>query len=72
MISTSQAAALLSISRRWLVMLLDQGRIPGAVQINKTWVLPDNPVISPPPKLPSKYTAGYVVVGSRRKKASDK
>lgn len=47
--SIAQAATTLKRSRRHLRALCDEGRIVGAEKIGKTWVLPDEAIILPPP-----------------------
>ena len=51
MIGTTEAAEILKVCPRRVRVLCDQGRIPGAIPVGKTWTVPDNPVVI--------KTAGY-------------
>ncbi|MCL2297712.1 MAG: helix-turn-helix domain-containing protein [Proteobacteria bacterium] len=44
--STAEAAARLGISQRRLQALLKEGRVKGAQQVGRSWVIPDNPQIT--------------------------
>jgi excisionase family DNA binding protein len=46
MIGTTEAATLLGVSARRVRVLCDQGRIPGAKLVGKTWTLPNSPVVN--------------------------
>lgn len=43
MIGTTEAEKKLKVSARRIRVLCEQGRIPGAKMVGKTWTLPDNP-----------------------------
>ena len=45
MIGTTTAAEILNVSTRRIRVLCEQGRIPGAELVGKTWTLPDDPKV---------------------------
>jgi hypothetical protein len=47
-ISTEEAAKRQGISKRRMQRLLQQDRVPGAVRLNRDWMIPDDFIVLPP------------------------
>jgi excisionase family DNA binding protein len=56
LITLSEAARRLGVSRQWIFKLVTDGRIPGARQIGDggPWLIPEGAKIEPPPPRPSR------------------
>jgi len=56
LISVSEAAERLGVTRQRILQLVDQGRIEGAHKVGTQWVIPDGATIAPaaprPPRPP--------------------
>lgn len=52
MLSTSQAAELLGISRQRISILLKEKRIPGAIKVNRYWAIPYESLLDMPDRKP--------------------
>lgn len=47
-ISTEEAAKRQGVSKRRIQRLIQENRIPGAVRLNRDWMVPDDFIVLPP------------------------